>query len=93
MPISYGAYGWVMITNAAFNGIGKPLHGLGISFVRCLGVLVPLAWLLGENVGPVGIFIAIGLSNGLAAVLAYYLLSRTIQAGVKPALTVVLPNL
>lgn len=93
VPISYGAYGWVMITNAAFNGIGKALHGLSVSFMRCLGVLVPLAWLLGESMGPTGIFIAIGLSNGLAAVLAYRLLSRTIQAGVIPALTLVSPNL
>lgn len=87
VPVSYGAYGLVMISNAAFNGIGAPLLGLSVSFMRCLGL--PLAWLLGENVGPSGIFISISLSNGLAAMVAYCLLSRTVQSGAKPALNII----
>lgn len=92
VPASYCAYGFVMVANAAFNGIGAPLRGLGVSFSRCLGILLPTAWLFAEALGPTGIFIAISVSNCLSAVLAYRLLRSTLQADAKPEFTIVSPN-
>jgi Na+-driven multidrug efflux pump len=91
VPLSYGAYGFVMVANAICNGIGRPLYGLLISFARCLGLLAPLAWLLGNAMGAVGVFVAISLSNVLAAGLAYRLLRRAL-ANNYPALSTVPSN-
>ena len=35
-PISYGAYGVVMVMNAAFNGLGKPMPAVYISVTRMI---------------------------------------------------------
>ncbi len=84
VPVSYGAYGLVMVANAAFNGVGVPLYGLAISFLRCIGLLLPLAWLMGETAGGDGIWMAISLANILAAILAYHLLLHAIHSAPKP---------
>ena len=43
MAISYGGYGLVMSTCAAFNGSGYPLPAVVISSLRTIIVFVPLA--------------------------------------------------
>ncbi|MDJ0938356.1 MAG: MATE family efflux transporter [Woeseiaceae bacterium] len=71
IPISYGTYGMVMVMNAAFNGLGKPMPGVWISTARILVLYVPLAiigmWLFGL----VGIFMAYALANVVSGIGAY----------------------
>ena len=43
VPISYGAYGMVMVMNASFNGMGKPMPAVYISIARMAVIYVPLA--------------------------------------------------
>lgn len=81
-----------MVANAAFNGIGAPLYGLTVSFMRCLGILLPTAWLLGEAIGARGIFIAISLSNLFAAVVAYRLLKDALRTEISSTYTLNPPN-
>ncbi len=70
-PISYGAYGIVMVVNAAFNGLGNPMPGVVISVTRILVLYVPLA-ILGEQLfGIVGIFAAYAVANILSGTLGY----------------------
>jgi putative MATE family efflux protein len=71
-PISYGAYGIVMVVNAAFNGLGNPMPGVIISVTRILGLYVPLAMLGMYLYGIVGIFAAYAAANLISGAIGYY---------------------
>jgi putative MATE family efflux protein len=71
-PISYGAYGIVMVVNAAFNGLGNPMPGVVISVTRILVLYVPLAFLGKALYGMIGIFAAYAVANILSGALGYF---------------------
>ncbi len=70
-PISYGTYGMVMVMNASFNGMGKPMPAVFISVARMVVIYVPLAFLLNRQFGIAGIFAAYALTNVVSGILAY----------------------
>ena len=70
-PISYGAYGIVMVMNAAFNGLGKPMPGVYISVARMIALYLPLAFVAEKLFGIAGIFGAYALANLLTGLLGY----------------------
>jgi putative MATE family efflux protein len=77
VPISYGLWGVLMMSSAAFNSLGKPLPSTMMSFVRMFVLYVPLA-LLGNHLwGYVGIFIATAASNCIMGGVGYMWLSRS----------------
>jgi putative MATE family efflux protein len=63
VPLSYGTAGIIMIVNACFNGLGKPLPATMISVTRMVIVYVPLAYLGKLLWGVPGIFAAAACSN------------------------------
>jgi len=63
VPISYGAAGIVMLVNACFNGLGRPLPATTISVTRMVIVYIPLALAGRALFGIPGIFAAYALSN------------------------------
>jgi len=71
-PISYGAYGIVMVMNASFNGMGKPMPAVVISVGRMAVIYLPLAFLLNRSFGIAGIFAAYAVANFVSAALAYF---------------------
>ena len=71
-PISYGAYGIVMVVNAAFNGLGNPMPGVVISVTRILVLYVPLAFLGKALFGMPGIFAAYAVANILSGLLGFF---------------------
>lgn len=80
VPMSYGAYGLVMSVSAAFNGLGLPMPSIGISFMRVLGVFLPLA-LLGKALFDLqGLFIAVALANFIVGLVAYLWLRKTLYS-------------
>ncbi len=76
-PISYGAYGVVMVMNAAFNGLGNPMPAVYISVTRMIVLYVPIALLAREWFGIAGIFAAYAIANLLSGLLAYLWARRT----------------
>ena len=77
VPVSYGLWGVLMMSSAAFNSLGKPLPSTAMSFVRMFILYVPLA-LLGNHLwGYVGIFIATAASNCIMGGVGYVWLSRS----------------
>jgi len=72
VPISYGASGIILISNATFNALGKPLPSLLITITRMLFLYVPLAylgsWLFGIN----GVFAAACFANLAVGIGAYF---------------------
>ena len=79
-PISYGAYGMVMVMNAAFNGMGKPMPAVYISVGRMAVLYVPLAFLGQWLAGIPGIFVAYSIANIATAVVAYVWARRSVKA-------------
>jgi putative MATE family efflux protein len=76
-PISYGAYGVVMVMNAAFNGLGKPMPAVYISATRMMLLYLPMA-ILGKHLfGIAGIFGAYAVANLLSGILSYVWARRT----------------
>jgi len=89
MAISYGGYGMVMATCAAFNGVGYPIPGLIISMSRAVFIFLPLAILGRSLIGLNGIFFAAATSNILIGVFGYLWLGRNIRrvkSGLGPGL-------
>ncbi|WP_288132693.1 MATE family efflux transporter [Microbulbifer sp.] len=82
VPISYAGYGFVMSANAAFNGLGHPLPGTLISFLRVLGLYLPLAWLGNQFWGIQGLFVATAISNLVLGGVAWWWLRRYIGSNV-----------
>ncbi len=70
-PLSYGAYGVVMVMNAAFNGLGKPMPAVYISVTRMMLLYLPLAVVGRQLYGIAGIFGAYAIANLLSGLLSY----------------------
>ena len=85
MAISYGGYGLVMSTCAAFNGIGQPGPGLIISITRVVVLFLPLAWAGKMWFGLHGIFVASAFSNIAVAVMGFIWLGRRLRRDAESA--------
>lgn len=71
VPVSFGLAGMVMVVNAAFNGLGRPLPGVAVSLTRMVLLYLPLAWLLSRWWGVAGVFIGAALANIVSGVAAW----------------------
>jgi putative MATE family efflux protein len=78
-PISYGAYGVVMVMNASFNGMGKPMPGVAVSVARMAVIYVPLAIVLQSSIGMAGIFAAYALANIVTGIVSYLWARNSVQ--------------
>jgi Na+-driven multidrug efflux pump len=72
VPVSYIALGCAMTVNGALNALGKPVAAMWISLSRTIAVYAPLAWLLSQFLGLVGIFIAAASANAIAGGIGVY---------------------
>lgn len=79
VPISYGTYGMVMVMNASFNGMGKPMPAVHVSVGRMVLIYLPLAYLLDRLFGVAGIFAAYMLANIVTGVVAYIWARASVQ--------------
>lgn len=77
-PLAYGAAGIVMVVNASFNGLGRPMPAVLISVLRVIVVYLPLAFAGSRLFGVGGIFAAAALSNATVGAFAYRLHQRTV---------------
>jgi len=71
VPVSYGTYGMVMVMNAAFNGMGKPMPAVMVSVFRMVVIYLPLAVAGDRLFGIAGIFGAYAIANVVSGVFAY----------------------
>jgi Na+-driven multidrug efflux pump len=76
VPIGYGAAGIIMVLNAAFNGMGRPMPAVALSAIRMFGLYVPLAYGASSLFGLAGVFAATALSNLAVGQLGYLMLAR-----------------
>ena len=80
VPISYGTYGMVMIMNAAFNGMGKPMPAVHISVSRMALIYIPLAFAAQHFFGVAGIFAAYAVANVVTGIVAYAWARASVQS-------------
>jgi len=83
VPLSYGTAGIIMVVNAAFNGIGRPLPAVTISVTRTLILYVPLAYAGAHLLGIAGIFAAACFSDLLSGIIAYAWFRRRCRAQIE----------
>jgi putative MATE family efflux protein len=86
VPLSYGAAGIIMIVNAAFNGLGRPLPATVISVTRMVVIYIPLALAGRALFGITGVFVAASLSNllvGAGAALWAWLASTRLPSSAR----------
>jgi putative MATE family efflux protein len=79
VPVSYGAYGMVMIMNASFNGLGHPMPAVWISVARILVLYVPLALAGAALFGIPGVFGAYVVANVVSGLGAYAWARRSVR--------------
>jgi putative MATE family efflux protein len=80
VPISYGAYGMVMVMNASFNGMGKPMPAVNISVGRMMVIYVPVAFVTEKFFGVAGIFAAYAIANLVTGVLSFIWARASVQS-------------
>ncbi|MDZ7769461.1 MAG: MATE family efflux transporter [Woeseiaceae bacterium] len=78
-PVSYGAYGMVMVMNASFNGMGKPLPAVVVSVSRMALLYVPLALIGNYFFEVAGIFAAYTVANIVTGFVSYAWARASIQ--------------
>jgi len=78
-PISYGAYGMVMVMNASFNGLGHPMPAVGISVGRIVVLYLPLAFAGMYFFDARGIFAAYAAANMVSGFVAYQWAKKTVR--------------
>jgi len=78
-PIGYGTYGMVMVMNASFNGLGRPMPAVAISVGRILLLYLPLAIAGKYFFGALGIFAAYSIANIISGVVAYQWARNTVR--------------
>jgi putative MATE family efflux protein len=79
-PLGYGGYGLVMVINASFNGLGKPMPGVVVSLLRTIILYVPLALIAEYYFGMVGIFAAYAAANVFTGFVAYAWAKKTVHS-------------
>ena len=84
VPITYGAAALVMVSNAAFNGLGRPLPAVTISVGRMLVLFLPLGFVLSREFGAGGIFAGLAIANLVCGFGGYVWIRRTVATVAMP---------
>ena len=71
VPLSYTAFGIMMIAVAVFNSLARPMPAAVLTFLKFFVFYLPLAWGLSVLVGISGIFWANTISHLLFGVISY----------------------
>ena len=78
-PVGYIGYGMLMIVCAGFNALRRPYTSSFLSMARAFLIYVPLAFVLKDIWGPIGIFTSSSVANIVVAVVGARLLYQYCQ--------------
>ncbi|MEA1911504.1 MAG: MATE family efflux transporter, partial [Spirochaetota bacterium] len=70
IALTYGFQGILLLSSSVLNAIGKPIHAIGLSLLRLLGLYIPLALIGSKMFGLPGIFTGGAIANLVSGVLA-----------------------
>lgn len=72
VPFTIFAYGFVFVTAAGFNALGRPQYGLVFTIIRSLVLYVAFIWLGVSHMGLTGAFIGVAAANLISGLLAIF---------------------
>ncbi len=78
VPITFGAFGIMMVAVGSFNALGHPMPAAVLTFIRLFVVYLPLAWLLSRLMGISGIFAANASAHLLVGIASFVWLRRAL---------------
>lgn len=79
IPIGYGLQGLFLIYTSTLNVINKPFHSAILSLLRLFIIYVPLALILSNQFGLVGIWIALNISFVLSSFFSKLIMQKMIS--------------
>jgi putative MATE family efflux protein len=79
VPVSYGLFGVLQLSNIALNTLNRPLHAGALMALRMFVIYVPLAYAGSRLFGIQGVFGAATVANMVAGLAAYLWLRRTLS--------------
>jgi putative MATE family efflux protein len=71
VPISYGAMGTMVISNAALNGMGRPIPATLLILLKAIIIYIPLAYVSQKYFGFQGILMALMATNFAVGFISY----------------------
>lgn len=78
VPLGYGLFGVLQLSNMTFNVIHRPFNAAGLVILQTFLLAVPLAALGATLLGPPGVFGALPVANLTAGTLAFLWLRRVL---------------
>ena len=79
VPLSYFMLGFAMIANGSFNAIGKPMPAMFVSLTRTILLYAPLAFVLANLFGLIGVFAAACTANLIAGTVGFLWFRRAFK--------------
>jgi putative MATE family efflux protein len=79
VPIGYGLQGLFLIYTSTLNVINKPFHSALLSLLRLFIIYVPLALILSNQFGLVGVWIALNISFVLSTIISKLIVNKLIS--------------
>jgi len=79
VPLSYGAFGFMLQAASTFNAAGKPKYSVVLFTTRLFALTVPVAILASRVFGPTGVYIAMFAGNAATGALAFGLIHRALR--------------
>ena len=73
VALSYSFQGILLVSIATLNALNKPLHSIALSLIHAAGLYIPLALAGVVLWGLTGVFLAAGLSNLIAGIIAAFI--------------------
>ncbi len=82
VPITFAGYGFVFVSAAGLNGLGRPFYGLVYTIIRSLVFYIGFIW-IGAHIGGLeGVYIGIAIANVLSGTIAWYYTTRHVPMSV-----------
>jgi putative MATE family efflux protein len=72
VPFTFASYGFVFVSAAGFNALGRPRYGLIFTIIRSVILFVPFIWIGVALFGMTGVFLGIASSNIVSGIIAVY---------------------
>jgi Na+-driven multidrug efflux pump len=71
VPVSYAPLGIMIIINSALNAMGKPLPATTLILLRAFILYVPLAYIGEQQLGFIGILLALAMTNFIVGIASH----------------------
>jgi len=82
--IGFSLIGWAFMASNFFNALGRPFPSAVLMLLRVFLLMVPLAYIGGEYLGLIGIFIGVALANIIGGILSKVWTDREVRKERKP---------